>query len=146
MPAIDSYRAPGSGDVSQAINPWSWWISAPASYGFININTMQSADPGLEQRIVHNVASYGRQLGRMMEVLEALLAHTDSSGWAPQQQDALRDFRRLTAQIADYKSNQLLDAGLDADRLAHALDTLRRRDGAAFERIAAKLRPVLARD
>lgn len=146
MPATDGIAQPFSGDVTQAINPWSWWINAPASYGFININTMQSADPRMEQRIVHNVASYGRQLGRVMEVMDALLAHTDSSGWAPQELEALHDYRRLTAQIADYKSNQLLDAGMDADRLAHALERLRRRDTTAFERIAAKLRPVLGQD
>lgn len=137
---------PLSGDVTQAINPWSWWINAPASYGFININNMQSSNPQLEQRIVHNVASYGRQLGRVMEVLDALLAHTDCSGWAVDEEQAVHDYRELTASIADYKCNQLLDAGVDVERLSGALARLRRHDPAAFARIAAKLRPVLQED
>ena len=64
---------PLSGDVSQWINP-SWWMGSFAQQlGFININETSSADPQLEQRIVAEVASYGRQLGWISEALETVI-------------------------------------------------------------------------
>ncbi|MFN5589062.1 MAG: hypothetical protein ACK48P_04440 [Holosporales bacterium] len=40
----------------------------------VPITTMASSDPALEQNIVQNVASYGRQLGRVVDVLNVLIA------------------------------------------------------------------------
>ena len=39
-------RQPLSGDVWQAINPWSWWLeSAGQQVGFINIYQTEAGDP-----------------------------------------------------------------------------------------------------
>jgi hypothetical protein len=54
-------RAPLSGDVTQDITP-----SIGGQLGLLNINATRAGDPGLEQRIITQVASYGRQLGRLM--------------------------------------------------------------------------------
>jgi hypothetical protein len=71
---------PLSGDVSQWINP-TWWMGSFAQQlGFININETSSADPQLEQRIVAEVASYGRQLGWISEALETVITCVRHAG------------------------------------------------------------------
>ena len=50
-----SNQFPFSGPVMQT---WGWWIKAMSQQtGFINVNTVQSRDPELEQRIVEDVTS-----------------------------------------------------------------------------------------
>ncbi len=99
----DSWRGPFSGDVTQAINPWSWWIRGSQQAGFININTSRTDNPELERRIVENVASYGRQLGRIVEALQVVVAHLPAEGLAPEERDALRSFTGMAEQIAAVK-------------------------------------------
>lgn len=66
------FRAPLSGDVTQAIDT-SLIRSIGDQLGFININETSTADPALEHRIVTQVASYGRQLGRLVEAVDVLV-------------------------------------------------------------------------
>jgi hypothetical protein len=49
----------------------SWTFNSQGGqFGLVNINLGKSADPDLEQRILDDVGSYGRQLGRIGEALE----------------------------------------------------------------------------
>jgi hypothetical protein len=57
------FRAPFSGDVTQEIVPR---VFSPDIKG----------SPEIEERIVREVASYGRQLGKVLEALQALSAKT----------------------------------------------------------------------
>jgi hypothetical protein len=57
------FRAPFSGDVTQEIVPR---LFSPDIKG----------SPEIEERIVREVASYGRQLGKVLEALQALSAKT----------------------------------------------------------------------
>src|SRR5262245_48709708 len=61
------FGAPGRLD--QAINPG--WV-----FGSVTVNNVNSRDPDIERRIVEEV-SYGRQLGRIMDALAALVAQAD---------------------------------------------------------------------
>ena len=62
------------GSSLQNYNPiTSWFRSSMGQFGFINVNEMQSDDPDQEQRIVNGVASYGKQLGRVVEALQGRL-------------------------------------------------------------------------
>jgi hypothetical protein len=63
---------PLGGDVTQWIRT-SWIKSLSDQTGFININNVRAGDPDLERRIIEDVASYGRQLGRMMEALDVVI-------------------------------------------------------------------------
>jgi hypothetical protein len=65
---------PLGGDVTQWIRT-SWIKSLSDQTGFININNVRAGDPELERRIIEDVASYGRQLGRMMEALDVVIGH-----------------------------------------------------------------------
>lgn len=103
---MPNVRLPLSGDVTQAINPWNWMLSSVGSqFGLININVGKSADPQLEKQILDEVGSYGRQLGRLGDVLGVLLRHVRLSDlsdddkkkiWAFESQ--LTEIERLKAQ------------------------------------------------
>lgn len=103
---MPNVRLPLSGDVTQAINPWNWMLnSAGSQFGLININLGKSADPQLEEQILEEVGSYGRQLGRLGDVLGVLLKHVKLSNlsdddkkkiWAFESQ--LTEIERLKAQ------------------------------------------------
>ncbi|MBL8432583.1 MAG: hypothetical protein JNK80_09330 [Dechloromonas sp.] len=65
---------PLSGDVTQAINPWSWTFGAASSQaGLVNSNLGRSSDPELEQELLDEVGSYGMQLGRIGDALAVLI-------------------------------------------------------------------------
>ena len=58
-------RLPGSGDVWQKVTNVTDWFSPKVEMNF-------AGDPGIEQEVNQNVASYGRQLGLLTEVVLAL--------------------------------------------------------------------------
>jgi len=69
-------KLPLSGDVSQLISPWtSWFSSFGSQVGVVNINLGQSSAPDVERDILEKVGSYGKQLGRIGDVLTVLLKH-----------------------------------------------------------------------
>ncbi len=101
--STNPFSFPFSGDVTQAINPWALWLRLMSQIGFVNINLTKSSYPALERRITEDVAGYGRQLGRVIELLEALLTHTDKTAWSAGEKKALDDFLDLAAEIAALK-------------------------------------------
>lgn len=125
-----SFAAPWSGNVSQ---PWSWWYQlAP-----VTINQMQSGDPALEARIVREVASYGRQLGRVMDVLEVLVAKLDDTGLSDGQQRALTEFQSLRDEIDRLRRPSLGATRSDAVRVANALVSWRKDSPELFQLVKA---------
>ncbi len=89
-----------SGDVTQTFKSWtSLWSQWMGQFGFININLAKSSDPALERRIIENVAGYGKQLGRVIEVLDALLVNSATAGWSADQKKALVDFLEMAKEI-----------------------------------------------
>ena len=48
----------------QAINPWSFYNQGAQS-GLINVHLGQTPRPDIEQKVLDEVGSYGRQLGRI---------------------------------------------------------------------------------
>ena len=101
---MPDFKLPLSGDVTQAINPWTWvyrWVGG--QFGLVNINLGQSANPQLEERILDEVGSYGRQLGRIGDALEVLLAHVKLEKLDAREREALQDFRLQLAQVKRVK-------------------------------------------
>lgn len=102
-----SYKYPLSGDVTQAINPWNWIFSPRGGqFGIVNINVGQSADPGLEEEILDEVGSYGRQLGRIGEALEVLLNHVNLRALDAGERAAIEDFQLQMAQVRRLKKRR----------------------------------------
>jgi hypothetical protein len=138
-----SGRAPLSGDVTQAINPWSWWLgSLSQQTGFININAAASGDPRLERRIVEEIASYGRQLGWIIEALEVLIERADTAGLGPLERGAFAQIGDLAARIEALKDAPRSASVLRADleRAIEEVRALESRDRRAYRELVARLR------
>lgn len=115
-------RAPLSGDVTQAIDT-SFVRSFGEQLGFININTTRAGDAQLERRIVEQVASYGRQLGRVLDALDVLIRHDRRDKLGPDDQRALDELRTLRDEIEATKE---CSAREQVDRLVAEIRALRR--------------------
>jgi hypothetical protein len=102
MPA---FRLPLSGNVTQSINPWTMLFNPVGSQvGLVNIEMGQSSQPAVEEEVLSDVASYGRQIGRIEEALLVLLDHFNPSrALTAQEQQAIDDLRELAAQVARIK-------------------------------------------
>ena len=93
----------------QAINPWTFNQDG-AQFGFINIDLGQTPHPEIEQKILDEVGSYGRQLGRIGDALEVLLGRVDLNGLNKTQQDAIDILRGQLAEVRQIKQRALPSA------------------------------------
>lgn len=92
----------------QAINPWSFYNQG-AQLGFVNINLGQTPHPEIEQKLLDEVGSYGRQLGRIGDALEVLIDHVDLQGLSQAETDALDSLRGQLADIRKVKRRERAD-------------------------------------
>jgi hypothetical protein len=101
MPNFTLALAPSQ--LTQSINPWSWsW----GDFSLFTVNLGQSSDPVFEARVLEQVGSYGRQIGRIGEALAVLLDRVDLSGLSPSEQAAIDDLRRQVAEVAALKASK----------------------------------------
>ena len=138
---------PLGGDVTQWIRT-SWIKSLSDQTGFININNVRAGDPELERRIIEHVASYGRQLGRMMEALDVVIGHLrlgERTDLTADERHALQDFSDLVRQVQMLKGDtsppRLTVAELD--RMLDDLQALKQQDPPAYQRLAARLQDII---
>jgi hypothetical protein len=99
-------RLPLSGNVDQTINPWTWFFRGITQFGLININLGQSSDPDLEQSVLNEVGSYGRQIGQISDALDVLLRHVPLENLNKHDRDALTDFRLQLEQVNRLKEKR----------------------------------------
>jgi hypothetical protein len=98
-------RLPLSGNVSQTINPWTWMFNPVGSQtGLINVDVGSSADPELEQTMLKDVGSYGRQLGRIGDALLVLLNHVHLDELTPAEEEAIAALRAQLKSVNDTKA------------------------------------------
>ena len=71
---MPTFKLPLSGDVVQSINPFTTFMTG-GQFGLVNINLGQSSEPKVEEDVLSDVASYGKQLGRIGDGLIVLLNH-----------------------------------------------------------------------
>ena len=90
----------------QAINPWTFYQQG-AQFGFINIDLGETAHPEVEQAILDEVGSYGKQLGRIGDALEVLLNHTNLDDLSPKELDAINILRGQLAEVKQVKQRTL---------------------------------------
>ena len=102
---MPSFRLPLSGNVTQSINPWTMLFNPIGSQvGLVNIEMGQSSQPAVEQQVLEDVGSYGRQIGRIEEALIVLLDHFNPSRpLTDQEQQAIGDLRELVSQVEKIK-------------------------------------------
>jgi len=100
------FRLPLSGNVTQSINPWTWNFNPVGSqFGLVNIELGQSSEPAIEEEILSDVASYGKQIGRIEDALLVLLKHfKPKSDLSAIDRSAIDDFRALAKSVAAIKA------------------------------------------
>ena len=90
-------RLPLSGDVNQTINPWTWYFPFSGNqFGLVNISLGSAGDPAAERKILDEVGTYGKQLGRIGDVLRILVKHLDKEKLSA---DELKAVNRLLLQL-----------------------------------------------
>lgn len=133
-------RQPLSGDVWQAINPWSWWLeSTGQQVGFINIYQTEAGDPEQEREIVENVASYGKQLGRIMDALTMVLRHESFSNLEPDEELAKRRFLEMAEEISAVKGDFTAPSAESVDRLLVGMNRIREQDPEAYRMLRTRV-------
>ena len=97
----------------QAINPWTFYQQG-AQLGFINIDLGQTPHPEVEQAILDDVGSYGRQLGHIGDALEVLLNHVKLDGLNQAEKDTLSVLRGQLAAVRQVKERTRASASASA--------------------------------
>jgi hypothetical protein len=106
------FRLPLSGNVTQSILPWNWIFNPTGGqYGLVNISLGQSSNPAVEEEVLSDVASYGKQLGRIEDALVVLLAHFHpEKPLNGEEEKALAALKDMTDQIAAVKAKHGAEA------------------------------------
>jgi hypothetical protein len=80
--------------------------------GLINISLGKSSDPDVEEEILNDVASYGKQLGRVEDALLVLLDHfRPQRKLTDEEEKAISDLRTLMQNVAAVKASHGRDTG-----------------------------------
>jgi hypothetical protein len=109
---MPTFKLPLSGDVVQSINPWTNWFSpSGGQYGLININLGQSSKPEVEAEVLSDIGTYGKQLGRIGDVLCILLKHLPNDEvLSAEENGAIDALKEMLTKIADTKEKYGLPA------------------------------------
>lgn len=103
----------------------------------------QSSDAAVELDVIRNVASYGKQIGRLNEAVLALAASTGNAD-----RDEVNQLREVQNGVDETKRRHGRGKP-SAERLRRDLDALRQHDEAAWQQVIAEqagrlpARPVL---
>jgi hypothetical protein len=102
---MSTFRMPLSGNVTQSILPWSWAFNPVGSQiGLVNIDLGESSAPAVEEEVLKDVASYGKQLGRIEEALVVLLdTYTPSRALTEKEDKAIAALRSMVAKVETVK-------------------------------------------
>ncbi len=110
---------PLSGDVSQIFKFWSGVFNMMGNQFGLIINLGNSSNPKVEEEVLAEIGSYGRQLGRMQEAVAVLLAHLPAdTKLSEPEKAALADFKQMFNNIADVKCRH----GDDGDEVLYFKD------------------------
>ena len=103
---VDSFKLSLAPDkLWQAINPWSFYNQG-AQLGLINVNLGQTPRPDIEQKLLDEVGSYGRQIGRIGDALEVLIDHVKLDGLSRDEADALAILKGQLAEVRRVKARE----------------------------------------
>ena len=96
-----------AGGVAQTINPWSWMAKVMGNqFSLFTVNLGRSSAPEVEADILDNVGSYGRQLGRIGEVLEVLVNKLPRDTLTEAERAAVEDFSSQMREIKAIKEKR----------------------------------------
>lgn len=123
------FHFPWSGDVAQRVEPNTHWFFQGIPPGAGNARIEEKA---------FGVASYGKQLGLITEVL---IAQAEQQGSAtPQAAESLAKLKAIAREIEAIKDGEYEQTAID---LEVQLQTLQRQGGARYAQLSERLRPLL---
>jgi hypothetical protein len=105
------------------------------------VNIQNSSDPALERRIFSEVASEGRQLGLISDVLNILIAAYERNTPEPMEPgilSSIHKYQEIQAQIEKEKKER------SPERVIEALETMRCEDNETYLLVASRLRNWLS--
>jgi hypothetical protein len=102
---MSTFKLPLSGDVVQSINPFTSFLSPiGGQFGLINISLGQSSAPKVEEDMLSDVGSYGKQIGRIGDALIVLLTHFHpKTELKPEETTAINELKKMLDTAADVK-------------------------------------------
>jgi hypothetical protein len=130
-------------------NVFEQWVTPQTSWDrffnpqiFVSLN---SGDARVENHVLRKAGSYGKQLGRILDVLDVLVARLPANELTPAERRAVDAFRDLSEQVdaavADYRGPRQKTPTLDeVDRLLGRLADLKHSDAAAHRLLLDRLR------
>jgi hypothetical protein len=106
-PTASGGSGPFSGGVAQNILPWNWFNNFVGNrFSWFTVNLGRSSAPGVEAEILDEVGSYGRQLGRIGDVLEVLVAKLPRDTLTEDERAAVEDFSSQMREIKAIKQKR----------------------------------------
>jgi hypothetical protein len=103
-PSASGGTGPFSGGVAQNILPWNWFANFTGNrFSWFTVNLGRSSAPDVEAEILEEVGSYGRQLGRIGDVLEVLVRKLPRDTLTPDELAAVEDFNAQMREIKAIK-------------------------------------------
>ncbi len=124
------FHFPFSGSLAQNIEPNTSWFS--------DLIKPAAGNASIEQK-AFGVASYGKQLGQITDVLLELVKSVPVT--SPEASQSLASLRKIKAEIDAIKEAEYDTSGA---RLVAELGALQARGGAQYEGVAQQLRLLLA--
>lgn len=109
---------------------------------FVSLN---SGDAAVENHVLKKAGSYGKQLGRILDTLDVLVARLPAESLTPAERravDAFRDLsRQVDAAVEDYRGpNPAAPTLADVERLLDGIDDLKRTQPSAYRSLLDRLR------
>ena len=94
------FKLPLSGNVSQRINPMTWFMSGNS----LNVYVGDSSAPEIESEVLDRVGTYGRQLGQLTDAVVVMLRHMpERSGWSAEERAAIEKLEAMATDVAGIK-------------------------------------------
>jgi len=129
------------------INPVTDWER------FINPQfnvTVNQGDAAIENHVLARAGSYGKQIGRMQEVLDILIARLPPPALSPIEERSIEKYQQTRGTVVDAveevtPNDAARPSGQDIESWLDQLAALRSTDPARFERYAGRLKDFLAR-
>jgi hypothetical protein len=109
---------------------------------FVSLN---SSDAPVENHVLRKAGSYGKQLGRILDTLDVLVARLPAESLTPAERSAVDAFRDLSRQVdaavEDYRGPRRAGPTLtDVERLLDGLEDLKRTQPGAHRSLLDRLR------
>ena len=136
-------------------SPFKYFNVAPSTdwQRFINPQfnvTINQSDAAIENSVLARAGSYGKQLGRMQEVLDVLIARVAADTLTPAEARAFDRYQQIRSEVtaaleAAKPSSGQAPTTDDVDALLDRLAILRDSDPGRFDRVAAQIARFLDR-